>query len=417
MKNLRLELIQIWQQYWAYRVYVLLILAAFIKQILHETQLVDGHEFFTAAQNIWQVGFPDSCNPQTNCDHWLHETRRTWGYPLVILLGLFKTKIIYILQFVLAVCVPVQTLRLLNIMKLQSVFKYWLYFFILFPLQYFYSALLMPEIWVQYLILIGILYFYQKNFLKVSLVLAALLLLKPVFVVFLPVLIIYMFFDYSRRKVLLIPAFIFGLVSFVNMQKTGVFHYSSISVENSWEYNSRAVLNITMTDAERLEFESKRFTQLKGMNFKEKYDFIKSDASHIINQHIALYLGLHAKGCMLALADPGRYDLLAFTEIPQGIGFMNVKGEGGTWQKIQSQPIWLLFYIGIFLIVNIVRLFFGIWAFIKNAKLFLPIFIVIAILIGVVGPVGSARYLFPVMPLICIFAASGFNYFKQKKHG
>ncbi len=417
MKNLTLEIKQIWRQYWAYRLYVFLLLAAFLKQLLHETQLVDGHEFFTAAQNLWYHGFPDSCNPQSSCDHWLHETRRTWGYPVLIFVAFFKSKLLYVIQFILALLVPVQANRLLNQLNINGVFKLWLYFFILFPLQYFYSALLMPEIWVQYLILIGTLYFYQKNFLKISLVLAALLLLKPVFIVFLPLLLIYMFFDFSRRKILLIPAFIFGLVSLVNMQKTGVFHYCSISVENSWEYNARAILNVTMTDAERLDFESKRFTQLQNLNFKEKYQLMQADANQIIGNHIMLYMWLHTKGCMLALADPGRYDLLAFTEIPQGIGFMDVKGEGGTWQKINSQPFWLLVYISIFLIINIVRLFFGIWAFIKSTKLFLPIFIVIAILIGVVGPVGSARYLFPLMPLICLLAAAGINYFKQKKHG
>jgi hypothetical protein len=102
--------------------------------------------------------------------------------------------------------------------------------------------------------------------------------------------------------------------------------------------------------------------------------------------------------------------LLAWAGLKQGSGFMNKSGSDYLSVFLQ-QPAWLLIYFLLFLVIAILKLIFAIIGiFNLKARLAWIIFVTVAYILALLGPVGSARYLFPVMPLLILSSAVGLNY-------
>jgi hypothetical protein len=409
--NLITELTNTWKNYRVFKIYCALIFIAFAKQMWNETQLIDTKEYMAAASNLLHGGFPDSClhSATAHCDHWLHETRRTFGYPLLILLTFSFTKLLIFIQCVASIFIPVLLHRFMQYFNASDKWmRYSFLFLLLSPLQYFYSAEAMPEIWCQLLLLLFALYYYQQKWLKLSLTLAILMLLKPVFIILPFITFIALFKSQAKRSYLIIPFLLLLVICDINMQKTGVFHYNGMSVENAWEYNLRAILN-AKGNAEK--FYGKNDSVLSKNNFEQNYNFMQKAARDSIKTNLFLYSKLHVKGTLISLIDPGRYDLMAFLNLNPGSGFMGIKSATvHFWQ----QPAGIIFYIIIFAFINLVK-WIGIGiCFIKEGKNFWFIFLIVFALLVVTGPVGSARYLFPLYPVIVCMAGRGFVLLRNK---
>lgn len=388
-----------------YRGYLLLLLAAFFKQCLNYTGPVDSAEYLQAAQNLLQ-GHWSACGGLNPCGgHWLEATRRTPGFPLLILAtGLFPLAM-PALQLLPAALIPIWSLRLLRKLTASARAQSFLMLaFAVYPLQYFYSNLLMPEIWVQALLLYTVLGISEGRLYVVAFGLSALLLLKPVFIIFLPFAVVLLFVKHRGRLLHLLPIGIFLGISWLNQTRYGWFHYSSIAVENAFEYNLQALMQRVNSQQEFEQLQGSYAAQLKPMVPAERAAFMKRVTGEKISAHLPSYLFLHLRGCAAALLDPGRYDLVVFLNLPEGNGFMGIKKQGKA-----EFPLWIWVYLSLLLLWRLLLLVLAARWFTTaaNRKLHLLLLVPCMLLIAAAGPVGSARYLFPVAPLIFVMAAAG----------
>jgi len=392
------DMVAAWRHSRLYRLYAVLLLLAWIKQLIWPVWLIDSREFAQAALHILN-GRWSSCGNLLSCgEHWLEATRRTPGYPLIMTLTLhpaFTT----LLQLIPALHVPVLVQRLSGgSMRVIALL------FLLYPLQFFYTAWPMPEIWVQWLLLWAVWSWKERKWQQIPFLLSALLLLKPVFMILLP-LCLYLIWR-ERRMWHLLPMGVFLLVSLLNQRQTGWFHYSSMGVENAWEYNRRAVMN-QVNSAEEIALLGRRHDSLlRQMNYRERSVFMQQQTREKILAHPVLYGWLHFKGSLAVLFDPGRYDLFAFLHIDSGKGFMGIKSGGASyWQQPLPVLVYLLFFLLLRLAVISLALR-GILTHFRKRETWV-LFGLIALFCAVAGPVGSARYLFPVAPMLFVLAVQG----------
>lgn len=418
MRQLLNSVVRMWQDHLPYKFYVILLFLAFGKQMYHEARLIDGQEYMIAAHNMVQMGIPDSCVPgHSCCDHWLHETRRTVGYPLLIMITGFLVPLLLFFQCLLTLYLPVVAKKILNELGHgEKTFNYFLWLIVVYPLQFFYASLLMPEAICQFLLALSLWLFLKKKYGYLSLSISALILLKPVFIILMFVGILYAIFSIKKRWTLFLPLVIFICISWWNKTTTGVFHYSSIGVENAWEYNANGVLFDGPSPNVNIDsFNIVHYNALSWLNFKEKYEYLEKETGKIILSNWQMYFYLHVKGCILATIDPGRYDFAAFTELPKGIGFMIIKNNYANVPDFFYQPLHYFIYMMLFAIVNLMRWILVIVAFFSERKKLSLILLLIVLFIAITGPVGSARYLYPFMPWLCILAAIGWKKLREKR--
>ncbi|MEY3984181.1 MAG: hypothetical protein RL160_1740 [Bacteroidota bacterium] len=403
-----------WQHSRLYRLYILLLLAGFLKQCIDYATLVDAAEYLQAAHHLMQGNW-SSCGDLLPCGtHWLEATRRTPGYPVLLLLVGFMPLLMLAVQGLLAAFIPLWSIQLLaRIETAPRSRKLLMIAFIFYPLQFFYSNFLMPEIWVQALVLLGVLHLASKNYGNIPLILSALVLLKPVFIIFLPISLVLLLRTQQRRWFQLMPVAVVLMVSGVNFRNTGWFHFTAMAVENTYEYNMRAVMNRVNTPNEIEALYKNYSTILKPLRDAERAQFMRRVSSEKISKHLPVYFMLHVLGSVATLLDPGRYDLVAFWGIKDVGGFMNIK----TAER-QLPPWPQLFYMGVLLLWRLVLLWLAMRWWLQRNNWFLRMLIVIPLLLlpFSAGPVGSARYLFPVAPLLFVMAAAGLNTFRNKQN-
>lgn len=377
--------------------------------------LIDTKEYWNSATNLIHTGFPDSC--LQDCDHWLHETRRTLGFPIILLIFGFKTYLIIGAQMLISALIPVWIVLLSKLLKLPDfVTQNVGWFLLLYPLQFFYTGYVMPEIWCQMGVLLSFIFYYKKEYRNLSLMVVLLILLKPVFILTIPLLVYLWIRTKFKYALLLLPIGVMLVISYWNMQQTGKWHYSSMGTENVWEYNQKAVLDrVAPIDGstDPMEVQSKK---LENLHFPERYNYMKAASQQTLFDHWQIYLLLHAKGSLLSLFDPGRYDFVTFMGINDKVGFMGSKSEKSLINKIMFRPIPVILYLFIFGFIAFIKIVLGLRALVQNVKLWGLIFVIIALFVSVTGPVGSARYLFPFMPLICLMATQGLAVFLKKQN-
>jgi len=392
-----------WRHSRLYRLYTLLLLLAWLKQLIWPVWLIDSNEFAQAALNLLN-GHWSACGDMLPCgQHWLEATRRTPGYPVLMALTVHPA-LLGFLQLLPALAVPVLA------QKLSGGHLRWIVLlFLFYPLQFFYTAWPMPEIWVQWLLLWALLSWKERQWQRIPWLLSALLLMKPVFILLLPLVVYFMVKTHGlQRWMQLLPLAMVLIVSGINQQQTGWFHYSSMGTENAYEYNLRALMNTVNTEAEIAQLNQRYDGLLQAMDYRKRAAFMQQKTRAKILAHPLLYGWLHVKGSAAVLLDPGRYDLLAFLRVESGSGFMGIKEKGKAyWQQPWPVLVYLAFFIVLRLMVLILA-FYGALQGYRQTHVWVMLFI-IALFCAVAGPVGSARYLFPVAPLLFVLAARGFD--------
>jgi hypothetical protein len=392
-----------WMHSRMYRGYAVLLLLAWIKQLFWPVWLIDSREFAQAALNLWN-GHWSACGEMIPCgQHWLEATRRTPGYPFLMALTAHPA-VLGFLQLLPALAVPVLAHKLSG-----GNLRLILVLFLLYPLQFFYTAWPMPEIWVQWLLIWAVYSWKERHWQHLPWLFSALVLLKPVFILLLPI----AFYFFVKTKGIqgwmqLLPLAIVLVVCGFNQIKTGWFHYSSMGVENAYEYNHRAVLNKVNSPEEIAELSQRRDSLLLRMNYQQRAEFMQKQTREKLLAHPLLYGWLHLKGSVAVFIDPGRYDLLAFLRLEAGSGFMGIKKKGTAyWQ----QPWPVLVYLTFFILLRMMAIALALRGIIKSRKQAdtWVMLLLIALFCAVAGPVGSARYLFPVAPMLFVLAVRGFS--------
>lgn len=417
-------------------IFILLVCLCFIKQCIAYTDYVDSKEYLNAANNLLQHG-DLFCSADYTPDS-LDMTRRTLGYPLLILLTGFNAILLLLLVQNIMLILSCALLSLIaqhlfgafaNPSKIRS---FVIAFFCLNPLLFIYASSLIAEIPVLFLVTLLLYHrFVSRNTNFTWMCWLGLVLLKPAFV---PALYLQVVFDlilyFSNRKpnqekfndrFYLVGALkycsilaVIMLISFYNKYHTGVYHYSSIGVSNFYGFNARAVLlkeKGTIKTDHVYEVYEKNFADY---SFEEKYEKMQAFNKEVLKRYTKAYMFLHTKGSVITLADPGRFDFANFIALPLSAGFMGL-GPAANQEKntaVVSVPEWvwivmnLIFkvFTGVLTLVGILK--YG--KYFKDKKTFIFLLVIVFFFCAIAGPVGSARYLVPALPALALFALAGF---------
>lgn len=201
-----------------------------------------------------------------------------------------------------------------------------------------------------------------------------------------------------------------------NYAHTGYWHFSAIADINLLRYNTSAVLRAADGPAAADAFVRRTIIAAEALpTFAAQQHYMQRAASAALARHLPTYLGLHLRGMVNCLLDPGRFDLTEFVRLPAttpGLSYlMDAGGYFDVGKALARQPWTLLVVLGLVLIGNVVRLI-GFGLFLLNRQLPLAARLVAAGLvlyvIGLTGPLGAARFLVPVLPLLlCSVVAWG----------
>lgn len=407
----------------------------------HRWSFADTGRYIQAAENIWLHG-------QLYARPWplvapsgqaVQEfTIRPVGYPLVIL-GLGgaggQPVVLLVLQ------------NLLSLLILGLVLRWWarrvrpgsgewvlaVAGILTFPAQFIYASAVMSETWLQGAVVgmvVAALTFSEHPRLKYAVagagaVIAA-LLLKPVFypLAFLvAILAVGMGWRYRRPVVAAIgflPVLVVGLYMVWNQQRTGYLHFSSIAEINLLQYNAAGVLRQIAGPAVEEEWVAQVLERANGMpDFTMRQHFIQARAGAMLAAHAGLYARQHAQGMVTLFLDPGRFDLSHFLgwASPAGGGLLTQARQGRLWQAATSLPWGQLGLLGLILLANAARLGLAVRGFWRlrygNAPLRYGRWVAVGLLLYVAaltGPLGAARFLVPVWPLLLGLFLAGLSW-------
>ena len=385
-------------------VYVALATLAFFKQLLSESLLIDSLEYTKKASFLFENWIASNIE----IDRFLEPMRRTVGYPLIIKSLFFNHYAIYLLQTLISLCVPIVLHKFCEKYKYhQNIWSVSMLLLLTYPSQFFYGAFLMPDILCQFLLLLLFFTYFEGHWRAFPLILTGLILLKPVFLVFLifPI-ILFLLKRYKLSLFDIIPIFVVCILSIVNYKQYKIFTYSSVGTTNAYDYNRKILLLLQYneTEIERMyDIENAELNQLSG-NFEAQKSYMDGKTIPVLLK--LKYWFIHFRGMAVTFIDPGRYDAMVFLNWNKSIGFMGVND--GNVKK--ALPWWQMVYMGIFVVFMIFKFVFAVYATFQWRRHQLVLFfaIVILFLAFIAGPVGCARYLLPVYPLMAFLSALGF---------
>ncbi len=403
--------------------YGLLAFGAGLWQLIDPRALVDSAEYVDAVHYWFQY---ETLELDPFSGSWMGVTRRTPGYPF--LLYILGSNGVLLVQIIAAWVSPVfihAALRNSLQFKLGPAL-FWA-FWISWPLQFYYTALPMPEIIVQCLFSIWI-WTWANNRISFSyLIVALMILFKPVFIVLLlPQLwalgkdmatkirksgisralkIDLNFRFYARTLCHLAPIFTILALVTINNQRWNTPQISSVSTTNFYEYNRAMTLEKvygkTYTDSVYTQ-ESKWLNAMSNFDPK-KGDWMSARTAETLKAHGGTYVFLHVKGMLQMFVDPGRYDAMVFLKWPVYSGFLGIRDS----QQPTKRPLYEWVYMVIFALINGVKVALIATALIYLIVLKKPIdlttqlaFLAIILVALATGPVGTARYALPLYPLM-----------------
>ncbi|GAB2860642.1 hypothetical protein [Hymenobacter ruber] len=411
--------------------------------VLHQGRwsFVDTGRYNQAAENLWRHGelyarpWPGGAPRGQAVQEF---TIRPVGYPLVIL-GLGGAGGWPVMLLVVQ--------NMLSLLNLGLVLRWWarwaypnfrdwvlaLVVVLTFPAQLIYANAVMSEMLLQTAVLgiaVAALAFMHSPRLRycaggAGAVVAA-SLLKPVFypLAFVAaVLAIVVGWRYRRSAVTAIgvlPVLVVGLYMLWNQQRTGYFHFSSIAEINLLQYNAAGVLRQIAGP----EVEEKWVTQVIDRanampDFATRQHFIQAQAAAMLTEHIGLYVRQHVQGMVTLFLDPGRFDLsqLLGWPSPVGGGLLTQARQGRLWPAVIGLPWGQLGMLGVILLANVARLGFAVRGFRQlqygSTACRYGRWVAVGLLLYVAvltGPLGAARFLVPVWPLLLALALAGLRW-------
>jgi hypothetical protein len=220
-------------------------------------------------------------------------------------------------------------------------------------------------------------------------------------------------------------AYIYSLIPFLalvlymswNHQRTGSYEFSSIQNKSLKDYS----LKYFLTNKYDEDYASKIINDInisvdKADSYEEKQTLTKSLISEHIKNNFISYSLFHIKGSVRMFVDPGRFDLYNFFNFKKKneVGFLNHVNSGGlkgAFNYFKQQPVLIIILLPIILLFNGVKIvgFVMYWANhykTTPATLWFMLFVIVYIAL-LTGPSGASRFLVPILPLYCLFAAQG----------
>ena len=394
-------------------IYTILALLAVVKQCWNESVLIDSQEYFKKAQHLF--------------DHWdlenvpqnriLEPIRRTIGYPIFIKLFNHSHLLLIVFQLIVSLFIPLILHRVIQ--KFNYFSNLWEYSMIAlfsYPLQFYYTGFAMPEILVQATLLLWVLFYFEGHWRLLPVFSSILILLKPVFLVFLLFPLVLFFLKRYKPTVLdFLPLVVYLFFSAMNYKHYRVFEYSSVGYTNAYDYNRKKFLIQKFQNDSFVDqlYDREYATDIKENqnNWPKLIGFLKAKTTPILTD--PLYWWIHFKGLIATFIDPGRYDAMVFLNWNKSQGFMGVN-DGNIKSK---RPLFEWIYIIFFLGLSILKLFGAFIAVYHWRRYFVFVFFTFLVILFafIAGPVGSARYLLPFYPMMAFLSAMGFSTLVKKR--
>ncbi|UOQ97493.1 hypothetical protein MUN81_19935 [Hymenobacter sp. 5317J-9] len=274
-------------------------------------------------------------------------TIRPPGYPLVVL-GLGGA-----LGRPVALLVVQNLLSLLNVGLVLLWWARWaqpdnkswaiaVFICLTFPAQFIYANTVMSEVLLQTVLLamlLAALRFLKRGRIRhaVGVVMAIVLalLIKPVFYPFafamggLGAIMAWRHRRLALAVLGFVPTMVVGLYMGWNEQRTGYFHFSSITDINLLHYNAAGVVRqVQGAEAEEIWVAGVLREANAQPNFALRQRVIQQRATAVLWAHPLVYARQHALGMVTFFVDPGRFDVSEFLQLAPLAG-------GGCWRKCE----------------------------------------------------------------------------------
>ena len=299
-----------------------------------------------------------------------------------------------------------------------------------FPAQLIYANAVMSELLLQSVVLamaVSIAHYIDTNRYKYARWAAILLimawLLKPVFYPLTFLAAGWALWLAWRRKqgalaVLgLLPALLVVVYMGWNSQRTGYFHFSSITDINMLHYNAAGVVRqVAGAEAEEQWVGSVLQAANAAPTFAARQRLIAARAGALLWAHPVVYARQHMQGIAAFFLDPGRFDLSEFMGIspPAGGGLLAQARAGGLLRAVVRLPMGLLAWLAVLLLANVIRLALAVRGFVRLGEAGLMgrrgRWVAVGLLLYVAvltGPLGATRFLVPVWPLLLTLVLAG----------
>ena len=252
----------------------------------------------------------------------------------------------------------------------------------------------------------------------------AALLLKPVFyplVMIVAALGVWLAWRGKRMSLAiigLIPLVVAVLYMDWNKERTGYFHFSSIAEINLLHYNAAGVVRrIAGPAAEEKWVASVLLKANAQPTFKARQHVIQARAWAMLWAHPVVYARQHVQGMAVLFLDPGRFDVSHFLQMEPSShagGLLAEAQTGNLMRALGRLPLGMMGVLGLVLLANAARLVLavqGLWR-LKDSEprlrygrwAALGLLLYVALL---TGPLGAARFLVPVWPLLFGLALAG----------
>ena len=349
-------------------------------------------------------------------------------FVLLFSLALKSQVILIFIQNILSISSILLSYKLLDEHFIKS--NRWIYFILVLgsmtPLIY--SNLIMSEVLFQFLMVLLIFTIFKiiknkswKYLILFQLIIILLYLTKPVFYLFVfPNLLLGLWFSKSIENAFwsgLIPIVSLLLFMVWNQSRTGHFEFSSIQTINLVDYNFYFFhMNLYGEDTALASRRNIDELALQRETYKEQQKERTRLAVNEIKKELPKYVIFHLKGCLRMFFDPGRYDIYKFFQFENSdqVGFLrylNKDGISGATEFYKSQPLLIVILLPIILLLNVIK-FVGFVKFVISVKFYanphiwFPL-LLICYIVGLSGPIGSARFMLPILPFYCFFAMQG----------
>ena len=203
-----------------------------------------------------------------------------------------------------------------------------------------------------------------------------------------------------------------------NWQRTGYFHFSSITEINLLHYNAAGVVRqLEGATAEEVWVASVLRRANAQRTFAARQHVIQREAEAVLRKHPVVYAQQHVLGMAAFFLDPGRFDMSEFWGWAPlaGGGLLAQVRANGWWHTIMQLPWGVLGVLLAVLVANSLRLLLAVRGFkqlgrqgtkTERAGRWLAVG-VLAYLAVLTGPLGAARFLMPAWPLLLGLALAG----------
>jgi hypothetical protein len=207
-----------------------------------------------------------------------------------------------------------------------------------------------------------------------------------------------------------------------NGHRTGYFHFSSITEINLLHYNAAGVVKQVRGSQAEEQWVNEVLKEANAQpSFARRQRFIRERAGAVLWTYPVVYARQQVQGMAAFFVDPGRFDISQFLRMQPLSGGLLAKAQGGGLLiALKNLPFGLMTLLGVVFLANVARLLLAVRGFRRlgqgDVAMRYGRWVAVGLLFYVVlltGPLGAARFLVPVWPVLLGLALMGMGKVSQ----